>query len=131
MNTRMATASKPVVYVDEVQKEQLQQLADKSITEGTSLLHSELERAFVVRAGEVPQQFVRLNSIVEFEDLLSGKIRTVTLVRPEHADIDRNLISVVTPVGAAVLGLVAGECFSWTTEDGRPRVLVVRRVVNS
>ena len=73
MNTRIASASKPTVYVDEGQQEHLQQLAANSIAEGAPLLHRELERALVVRADEVPQQFVKLDSVVEFEDLLSAK----------------------------------------------------------
>jgi regulator of nucleoside diphosphate kinase len=130
MHAVKTTRSKPTVYVEKTQQAQLQRLADQSSAEGAALLRNELERALVVDADEAPRRFVKLNSVVEFEELLSGKSRTVTLVEPHDADIDANRISVVTPVGAAVLGLVAGEAFSWTTEDGRPQVLVIRRVSN-
>jgi regulator of nucleoside diphosphate kinase len=130
MHVRNTQASKPTVYVDETQQQQLQRLADQSTAVGGALLRRELERAVVVCTDEVPRRFVKLNSVVEFEELLSGRTRTVTVVLPQEADIDKNKISVVTPVGAAVLGLVPGEVFSWTTDDGRPQVLVIRRVIN-
>jgi transcription elongation GreA/GreB family factor len=71
-----------------------------------------------------PKFFVRLNSIVEYTDLLSGRTRKLSLVLPHEADIDQNRISVTTPVGAALLGLTPGQSFSWTTDDGRPHALV-------
>jgi regulator of nucleoside diphosphate kinase len=122
--------AKPTVYVAAAQYERLSGLAERSRTAGADLLRRELERAVVVAAEEAPRNFVRLDSVVEYEDLLSGRARTITLVAPQDADIDQNRISVITPVGAALLGLVAGESCSWLSDDGRPRVLVIKRVVN-
>jgi regulator of nucleoside diphosphate kinase len=130
MHARKSGASHPTIYVDEAQQDLLQRLADRSTAEGAALLRRELERAVVVFADEVPQSFVKLNSVVEYEELSSGKTRTVSVVAPQDANIDENRISVVTPVGAAVLGLVAGESFTWNTDDGRPRSLMIRSVTN-
>ena len=130
MSARKATQTKPTVYVAESQYEQLQQIADHSTANGAALLRRELDRAVIVAANEGSRNFVRLRSVIEYEDLLSGKTRTIVLVPPHEADIDQGRISVATPVGAAILGLVAGESFSWLTPEGRPRVLSIRRVTN-
>jgi regulator of nucleoside diphosphate kinase len=123
--------AEPTIYVAAAQHERLNQLAESCTSQAARLLRRELERAVVVSDHEAPHNFVRLDSVVEYDDLLSGRSRKITLVAPQDADIDQSKVSVLTPVGAAVLGLVAGEAFSWLGEDGRPRVLVIRRVVNS
>jgi regulator of nucleoside diphosphate kinase len=130
MSARDRREAKPTVYVAEGQHELLLRIADRSTADGAALLRKELDRAVIVAPHEPPRRFVQLNSTIEYEDLLSGKVRTVTLVTPHEADIDEQRISVATPVGAAVLGLVTGESFSWITQDGRPRVLTIRRVTN-
>jgi regulator of nucleoside diphosphate kinase len=130
MSARKTAQAKPTVYVAEGQHEQLQHIADRSTADGADLLRRELDRAVILAPNEGPRNFVRLNSMIEYEDLLSGKTRTITLVPPHEADIDQGRISVATPVGAAILGLVAGECFSWLSPEGRPRVLNIRTVTN-
>jgi len=53
----------------------------------------------------------------------------VRLVWPEHADISRGRVSVLTPVGVALLGLSAGDRFRWTTRAGEERALTVLEVM--
>jgi regulator of nucleoside diphosphate kinase len=130
MRVHKLNNAKPTVYVAAGQHECLNRLAERSPTDGADLLRRELERAIVVSDDEAPRNFVQLNSIVEYEDLLSGRARTITLVAPTEADIDQNKVSVITPVGAAVLGLVPGASCSWLSDDGHPRALVIRRVEN-
>jgi regulator of nucleoside diphosphate kinase len=117
-----------MVYIADGQLEQLQNVADHSNAAGGALLRQELDRAIIIAEDDSPRVFVRLNSIVEYTDLLSGRTRKLSLVLPHEADIDQNRISVTTPVGAALLGLTPGQPFSWTTDEGRPRALVVRSV---
>jgi len=128
MLARPPTYTKTVVYIAHDQLEQLQNVADHSMAPGGPLLRQELERAIVLSDNDSPQIFVRLNSIVEYTDLLSGRTRKLAVVLPHEADIDQNRISVLTPVGAALLGLTPDQPFSWTAEDGRPHALVVRSV---
>jgi regulator of nucleoside diphosphate kinase len=128
MLAQSPTYQKTVVYIADGQLEQLQNVADHSKAPGGALLRQELDRAIVLAVGDSPQVFVRLNSIVEYTDLLTGRSRKLSLVLPHEADIDQNRISVTTPVGAALLGLTPGQPFSWTTDEGRPRALVVRSV---
>jgi regulator of nucleoside diphosphate kinase len=122
------TAPKPQVRVAEADYERLWDLAGDSSAPGATLLRQELERATVVSDGHPPLPFIRLHSKVEFADLLSGRVRKVTLVEPHAADIDEDRLSVLAPAGAALIGLSPGDTFSWTVDGGRPRVLVVNRV---
>lgn len=121
---------KPTVFVAETEFDRLANLAAGSHAAGAELLAEELDRAVVVDESETPQPFVRLNSWVEYVDLLSGRTRTVQVSLPEAADMDENRVSVVTPVGAALIGLTAGASFGWTMKDGRPRVLTIVRVAH-
>lgn len=131
MRLHKHNCAKPTVYVAAAQQEYLNRLAEHAAADGGDLLRRELERALVVSDEEAPRNFVQLNSVIEYEDLLSGRARTIKLVAPQDADIDQNRVSVVTAVGAAVLGLVPGETFSWLSHDGRPRMLVITSVVNA
>jgi regulator of nucleoside diphosphate kinase len=121
---------KALIYVAADQLDQLQNIAQHATAPGSDLLRRELERAIVLTKDDSPSVFVRLNSTVQFEDLLTGRTRRLALVPPQEADIDMDRISVLTPVGAALLGLTPGETFSWTAEDGRPHVLVIRSVAD-
>ncbi|MBX3483498.1 MAG: GreA/GreB family elongation factor [Phenylobacterium sp.] len=115
----------PPVYVTEDDHERLTNLAGTTDTRGARLLAEEMERAVIVDEGEAPRPFVRLNSKVAFTDLTSGRTRVVEVVPPDAADIDRDRLSVLTPVGAALIGLPAGESIGVLTDDGRARVLIV------
>jgi regulator of nucleoside diphosphate kinase len=88
-------------------------------------LAAELENAEVVAARDVPPDVVTMNSRVLFEDLTSGETREVTIVFPQDADIPHGKISVLAPVGTALLGLSRGDCIVWPFPDGRSRYLRV------
>ena len=68
--------------------------------------------------GEPLEHFVSMNSEVEFLDDTNGKVRKVTLVFPDQADILQGKISVMTPVGTALIGLRTGHTISWETPSG-------------
>jgi regulator of nucleoside diphosphate kinase len=118
-------STEPAIFVADADYEVLAKISNESTSPGTALLRHELERATVVPDGD---NFVRLNSSVEFTDLSSGRRRIVTLVGPDQADMDANRLSVTAPAGAALLGLRAGDVFRWAFQ-GRRRVLSVNRIV--
>jgi regulator of nucleoside diphosphate kinase len=60
-----------------------------------------------------------------------GHQRRVTLVYPQDADIAQNKISILTPIGTALLGLAVGQSIQWTTNDGRNRTLTILAVDQS
>jgi regulator of nucleoside diphosphate kinase len=86
----------------------------------------ELERADVVPNERVPRDVVRMGSRVTFRS--GDDVREVGLVYPAEADIAQGLISVLTPVGTALIGLRAGQSITWRTRDGRKQVLTILRV---
>jgi len=89
------------------------------------MLLNELERAQVKPDGAMPSQVVGMHSTVEFLDEAHGKPRTVQLVYPGEADISAGKISVLTPIGAALIGLKAGQSILWPDRDGKDRVLQI------
>lgn len=88
-------------------------------------LASELERADVVASRDVPPDVVTMNSRVVFEDVTTGKTTEVTIVFPHDADVQRGKVSVLAPVGTALLGLAEGDSIVWPFPDGSSRCLRV------
>lgn len=86
----------------------------------------ELERARLVAPERIPASAVQMGSTVTYE--AGGSIRTVTLVYPGDADIAAGRVSVMTPVGAALIGLSEGQSIGWTARDGRRHELTVTAV---
>jgi regulator of nucleoside diphosphate kinase len=91
-------------------------------------LAEEIGRARVLARGKHPQHIVSMNSEVEFRDDTTGRIQTVTLVYPEDADISQRKISVLTPVGTALIGVRNGHSITWETPNGEVRQLTVLSV---
>ena len=91
-------------------------------------LENELSRAVVVPPEEIPRDVVTMNSRVVFEDETTGERREITLVYPWEADIDAGKISVLVPVGTALLGLRSRQSITFRTRDGRPQMLTVLAV---
>jgi len=87
-------------------------------------LIAELERATIVGADSLPADVVRMGSTVTFR-AGDGTSRRVTLVFPGEADIAKGRISILTPVGTALIGLSEGQSITWTTRDGREQELTV------
>jgi regulator of nucleoside diphosphate kinase len=93
------------------------------------LLIDELERARVRPDARVPEGVVGMDSLVEFVDEAHGPApRTIRLVYPAEADIAAGKVSVMTHVGAGLLGLAEGQAILWPGRDGRKRSLRVVRV---
>ena len=81
----------------------------------------------MVDDGRIPDGVVRMGSMVRFMSDL-GEDRRVTLVFPGEADIAQGKVSVITPIGVALIGLSAGQSIDWTARDGRTHRLRVESV---
>ena len=90
-------------------------------------LLDEVERADVVAESKVPDNVVRLGSFVTYQVQPMGAINTIRLVPPREADLPKLRVSVVSDVGAALIGLRAGQQIAWTLGGGQ-HVLEVLRV---
>ncbi len=82
-------------------------------------LEAELGRARVVPSREVPPDVVTMNSRVRYVDESDGAVRELTIVYPKAADAAEARVSVLAPVGAALLGLRVGQSIEWPLPDGR------------
>ena len=122
--------SLPRILISKAEERRLTAIAtaaSQSQPEVAATLLGELERADVVPDSSMPSDVIRIGSIIEFE-VDDGRRLKVQLVLPKNADILAGRISVLTPVGAALIGLSPGQFMEWTGNDGKERVLRVSAV---
>ena len=93
-----------------------------------AMLLEEIERAELHEPGTLPTDVVTLGSAISFIDERSGIERDVQLVLPAHANITEGRISILTPVGAALYGLSAGDSINWPDIDGNERRIRITKV---
>lgn len=93
-----------------------------------ALLDEELARATIVPDDALPNGSVALDSKVVFCDLQTDEKREVTLVVPSKADSEHGFISVLSPVGSALIGLRIGDVIDWPLPGGRVKRLRVLEV---
>ena len=95
-----------------------------------AMLLAEVERAELHSDATLPDNVITLGSEVDFVDQKSNRLRTVRLVLPADANIALGQVSILTPVGAALYGLAAGQTIDWPDLEGRERqirILAVRQ----
>ena len=122
--------SVPNIVVSNADYDRLTDLATASLErlpEVAEELLSEMDRAKVVSEDKVPADVVRMGSTVTFK-ADDGNARTLKLVYPADESLDEHRISVMTPVGAALIGLSEGQSISWTARDGKHHRLTVTKV---
>jgi regulator of nucleoside diphosphate kinase len=127
----MTTQRKPGITLTAQDHEKLSiiaRAAENTMPDVAALLTEELDRAHVLAKGRHPEHTVCMGCEVEFRDDTTGKVQTVTLVYPEEADISKGKISVLTPIGTALIGLRAGHSITWETRTGDLRRLKVLQV---
>jgi len=122
------------IFITEVDKKRLDELINVSREfdehAGTHLndLAEELARAKIVEPREVPANVVTMNSKVVIHDLSTSDEDTYTLVFPEQADIDSGAISVLAPIGMAILGYQEGSTVEWPVPSGIRRFRIEKIV---
>jgi regulator of nucleoside diphosphate kinase len=130
MRDVVRTRSVPQIIVSSADYERLTDLANASLhrlPDVAQELLAEMDRAKVVADGAVPANVVRMGSTVTFKQD-DGHVRTLKLVYPADESLDEHRISVMTPVGAALIGLAVGQSISWTARDSRRHELTVLKV---
>ncbi|WP_291731458.1 nucleoside diphosphate kinase regulator [Leisingera sp. F5] len=137
MSTAMTTAPskrhahQPNIMINADDLAHIEALAEGAFSRNPALadrLLEELGRARVVPSDQMPQNVIGIGSHVTFRDEATGQERAVTLVYPENADIARQRVSVMAPIGVALLGLAEGAAFHWDTRSHQRRMLTVIRV---
>lgn len=126
---RSTRAPKIVINADDL--EHIEALAEGAMQRNPALadrLLDEIGRARIVAPARMPANVVSIGSTVTYRDESTGLEKTVTLVYPENADINLQRVSVMTPIGVALLGLAEGAEFYWDTRDNQRRMLTVTKV---
>lgn len=120
----------PKIVVSAADHERLTGLAIAAmerVPEVAEELLSEMDRAKVVAGRPVPPTVVQMGSTVEFRSD-DSQDKSVTLVFPGEADIAKGKVSILTPIGAALIGLSEGQSITWVARDGRRHKLTVLSV---
>jgi regulator of nucleoside diphosphate kinase len=121
---------KPTITIAQGDHNRLRRLASAAadrMPEVADELLSELDRAKVVADTAVPADVARMGSTVEFKPD-TGPAKTVSLVFPEEANIAEGKVSILTPIGTALIGLKPGQSITWLARDGRPHQLTILSV---
>ena len=121
---------KPAITMSRSDHERLWRLAESYAARNPEVadeLLGELDRARIVPDAQIAGDVVRMGSSLRFTSEL-GEDRVVTLVFPGEADIAAGKVSILTPIGAALIGLSAGQSINWTARDGRVHRLTVETV---
>ena len=118
------------IYVTERDKTKLRKLLStttgfrvRDLKTVTDLL-DELERAEVINDNNINESVITMNSTVLIEDIDTGKEFTYTIVYPEFANSEDNRISILAPIGTALLGYKIGDRVEWEVPAGKRKLLV-------
>ncbi len=113
------------IYITESDRARLADLLERTrdpeLKPYLDALQSELARAKVVPSREIPGDVVTMNSTISLTDMDSGEAEEFTLVFPQDADAEIGRISVIAPLGTAMLGHRVGNVFEWQVPMGRTR----------
>lgn len=118
--------SRPVIHVIAGECDTLSALAlsaEHRHPRSAAMLLAELDRAELCDPADLSPQTVRMNSGVEFVDEESGVRRVVQLVYPNDAGIEAGRISILTPIGAGLIGMSTGHAIAWPDREGHVRSL--------
>jgi len=128
LQTRLPTIALSARDADRLRH--LAEVAADRYPETAEFLAREIERAEIRSADQSMRDIVAMQSEVTFRDAIGGQSRTVTLVYPEDADVGANKISVLTPIGAALIGMSVGKSIEFQTPAGGWRSLTIVKVAH-
>ena len=124
--------TRPKIVISSLDAEQLDRLLESlpaNAFPGRADLEAELMRAEVVEPQEIPPTVVTMNSTVEFRVASSSEVFRLTLVYPKDVDASGGTISILAPVGSALLGLSEGDQIEWPKPGGGSLQVLIEKVV--
>ena len=122
--------SERIIYITEFDKVRLEELIAVAEEFGghnrndLNKLAEELDQAVVVSPRNIPPDVVTMNSKVVLRDLNSSESKTYVIVFPKDANIEAGHISVLAPVGTAILGYAKGDVVEWSVPSGKRRISI-------
>ncbi|WP_375304555.1 GreA/GreB family elongation factor [Bradyrhizobium sp. A11] len=122
----------PPVMLSEADRDRLYAMAISALTNSrmassASNVLREISRARIVPDDELPENVVAVNSHVDVRDNVTGTTRQVVLVMPHETSEQPNAVSVLSPLGAALIGLSEGHSVDWCSASGEPSSVTVLR----
>ena len=133
MTNEPSANDQPPIQIRESDADRVTNLAiaaEGRLPQVAALLLSELDRATVVPDAELPHEIVAMQSTVGFVDEASGVERLLKLVYPPEADIEAGRISILSLVGAGLIGLKQGQSIMWPDRAGNQRRLRIIDVMH-
>jgi regulator of nucleoside diphosphate kinase len=122
------TARRPPIHMIDSEADALTDLAlsvEARLPEVSEMLIGEIARATTHKAEHIPADVVTMRATVLFRDETNSVERRVQLVYPRDADISAGRISILTPVGAGLIGLREGQSILWADRAGHERTLTI------
>lgn len=113
------------IIITDADLQRLLPVLDLYDTPAAEALETELHRAVIVPQDRVPADVVTMNSEVVYEDIHTGQRRTIRLVYPKDAEAGTGRVSVLAPIGSALLGLRVGQEIEWQVPTGTKRIRVL------
>lgn len=126
--TSSKAAARPPIDMIHGEAERLSNLAlsvEDRLPQVSGMLIEEITRARLRSPNAIAPEVVTMNATVGFVDETTGAERTVQLVFPGDADIAQGRISILTPVGAGLIGLRPGQSIVWPDRDGKAHCLKI------
>lgn len=108
----------PQLIITQIDLEKLTALIRANSSDAGELLAEELSRAIIVSEDKLPNDVVAMNTLVRYADVETDKESEFTLVFPQDASIDAKKISVLAPIGSALIGLKVGQEIQWPIPNG-------------
>lgn len=125
------TSTRPPIVMSRLDYDRIEALLEDAGKRGidTSALETEIARADVVEPAQVPKDVISMNSTARFRDETSGEERELTLVYPRDANGEAGRVSILAPVGSALLGLRVDQSIEWPVPGNRTVTLRVLSIV--
>jgi len=122
--------SQPNISIVKKDYDGISSLLENIDSEIGDLLDEEINRAFILPINEIPDDLIIMGSKVTYLDIESNTESTLTLVYPQEAKADDNKISILAPVGSALIGLEVGQVIDWPIPNGRVKQIKVLSVTH-
>jgi len=117
------------IFITDLDYQRLSSLAAQTESDTGMALEEELSRANVIAQKDIPSTVVTMNSRVKFVDEVTGQEQEMTLVYPKDANLAKGQISILAPIGVALLGLSVGQAIDWKMPNGAVKKLKVKEVL--
>lgn len=131
-NSHDSRTRKPPIHLIDAEYDIIADLAlglERQSPELSKMLLDEINRAEIHSSDDLPADTVTIGSKVEVLDEHTGGTRQLRLVLPGESDVDAGRLSVLTPMGAGLIGLRKGQSIEWPYPNGDTRMLKILKVV--